>query len=366
MTQANALVSILETDAGIREERMDSQTKKAASIALVTLGVALASSAALASDNHIVVAPGGPHPYFAPWEPAAADAQKDFGIASVAYKVPANWKLELQTELMESLASQGVKAIGIFPGDPVGVNSTIAELKSAGIPVAALGGCTADPTDAVFCFATDPYKTTYTMTKALIAAMGGKGNLVHLTGNLIDTNTTLREQAVQKAVDETNGAVKLLQTVADTDDPTMGDQKINALLASSKDKIDGIVATAHITSAVIAKALRAIGDKRIKLVAFDDDQAVIDDVKDGFAVSTYVQNPYGQAYIGAYALDLIASGACTMKADAPWIKTPQTAHFIDSGVLEVKADKLGNYKDDLKKLTTDIQSKFKGAYMTCK
>ena len=232
--------------------------------------------------------------------------------------------------------------MGIFPGDPVGVNSTITELKSNGIPVAALGGCTADPTDAVFCFATDPYKTTYTMTKALIAAMGGKGNIVHLTGLLVDTNTTLREQAVQKAVDETNGAVKLLQTVADTDDPTMGDQKINALLASSKDKIDGIIATAHITSAVIAKSLRAIGDKRIKFVAFDDDQAVLDDVKDGFAVSTYVQNPYGQAYIGAYALDLLASGACTMKADAPWIKTPQTAHFIDSGVLEVTADKLGH------------------------
>jgi ribose transport system substrate-binding protein len=313
-----------------------------------------------------VVAPGGPHPYFGPWEQAAADAQKDFGIASVQYKVPANWKLELQTELLDSLASQGVNGFGIFPGDPVGVNSTIKELKGAGIPVAALGGCTADPTDAVFCFATDPYKTTYTMAKTLIAAMGGKGNLVHLTGLLIDTNTTLREQAVQKAVDETNGAVKLFQTVADTDDPTMGDQKINALLAASKDQIDGIIATAHVTSAVAAKALRAIGDKRIKFIAFDDDQAVLDDVRDGFSQATYVQNPYGQAYIGAYALDLLASGACTMNPNAPWIKTPQTAHFIDSGVLKVTADKLGAYQNDIKALTKDIQSKFKETYMSCK
>jgi ribose transport system substrate-binding protein len=335
-------------------------------IVLAAFGLALATGGAQASNNKIVVAPGGPHPYFGPWEQAAADAQKDFGIASVQYKVPADWKLELQTELLDGLASQGVKGFGIFPGDPVGVNSTITELKGAGIPVAALGGCTADPTDAVFCFATDPYKTTYTMTKALIAAMGGKGNLVHLTGLLIDTNTTLREQAVQKAVDETNGAVKLFQTVADTDDPTMGDQKINALLAASKDKIDGIVATAHITSAVTAKALRSIGDKRIKFIAFDDDQAVLDDVKDGFAQATYVQNPYGQAYIGAYALDLLASGACVMNPNAPWIKTPQTAHFIDSGVLQVPADKLGSYQADVKALTKDIQSRFKATYMTCK
>jgi ribose transport system substrate-binding protein len=365
MIDVDALDSMGERGHRRWEEQMEARGLKARQVAIAALGLALAAGAAAASDKKIVVAPGGPHPYFAPWEQAAADAQKDFGIGSVQYKVPADWKLELQTELMESMVSQGVNGFGIFPGDPVGVNSTIKELKGQGIPVAALGGCTADPTDAVFCFATDPYKTTYTMTKALIAAMGGKGSLVHLTGLLIDTNTSLREQAVQKAVDETNGAVKLLQTVADTDDPTMGDQKINALLAASKDKIDGIVATAHITSAVAAKALRALGDKRIKFIAFDDDQAVLDDVKDGFANATYVQNPYGQAYIGAFALDLLASG-CTVKADAPWTKTPQTAHFIDSGVLEVTADKLGSYKAELKTLTAGIQSTFKASYLACK
>jgi len=330
------------------------------------IGLAFLAGGAAASDNKIAVAPGGPHPYFAPWEQGAADAKKDFGIASVDYKVPSDWKLELQTGLLESLASQGYKGFGIFPGDPVGVNSTITELKGAGIPVAALGGCTVDPTDAVFCFATDPFNTSYVQAKEAIKAMGGKGNLVHLTGNLIDTNTTLRVQAVQKAVDETNGAVKLLQTVADTDAQEAGDQKINALLAAQKDKIDGIVATAYITSVVTSKSLRALGDKRIKFIAFNDDPIILDAIKDGFASGTAVQNPYGQAYVGAYALDLLAGGKCTTKADAPWIKTPQTAHFIDSGVVEVTAANIGTYKDDLKKLTKDIQAKFKATYLVCK
>jgi hypothetical protein len=35
-------------------------------------------------------------------------------------------------------------------------------------------------------------------------------------------------------------------------------------------------------------------------------------------------------------------------------------------VLEVTPDKLDTYKDDVKKLTTDIQSKFKATYMDCK
>jgi ribose transport system substrate-binding protein len=38
-----------------------------------TLATAL-SGGAEASDNKIALASGGPHPYFAPWEQAAADA----------------------------------------------------------------------------------------------------------------------------------------------------------------------------------------------------------------------------------------------------------------------------------------------------
>jgi len=215
-----------------------------------TLGAGIAS----ASDNKIALIPGGPHPYFAPWAQAAADAKKDFGIASVDFKVPTDWKLNLQTELIESLAAQGYKAFGIFPGDAVGINSTVTELKSNGMPSAALAGCTQDPTDVAFCLGTDVYNSAYLGTKELIKAMGGKGNVVHLAGLLVDPNTTLRENAVKKAVDETNGAVKLIQTVADTDAQEAADQKINALLGSQKDQIDGMIATGYIPSVVASKS----------------------------------------------------------------------------------------------------------------
>ena len=107
----------------------------------VTLAVGALPAAALASDNKIALIPGGPHPYFAPWQQAAADAQKDFGIAAVDFKVPTEWKLNLQTELVESLAAQGYTAFGIFPGDAVGINSTVSELKGSNIPAIALAGC---------------------------------------------------------------------------------------------------------------------------------------------------------------------------------------------------------------------------------
>ena len=178
------------------------QFAKAGIHALAALGVvaAFGMSGAAASDHRIALIPGGPHPYFAPWEQAAADAKKAFGIAAVDYKVPSEWKLNLQTELIESLAAQGYNGFGIFPADPVGVNTTLAELKGGSIPSVALAGCTQDPTDASFCLGTDVYQSAYLGTKYLIQAMGGKGAIVHLAGLLVDPNTTLRIKAVETAV----------------------------------------------------------------------------------------------------------------------------------------------------------------------
>ncbi|MBB5751173.1 substrate-binding domain-containing protein [Prosthecomicrobium pneumaticum] len=343
--------------------RLSGALCRAFSIAALLAG---AATVAQASDNKIALIPGGPHPYFAPWEQAAADAQKDFGIAAVDFKVPSEWKLNLQTELVESLVTQGYTAFGIFPGDAVGINSTVEELEGAGIPAAALAGCAQDPTKMQFCLGTDVYNSAYLGTKALIEAMGGKGKIVHLAGLLVDPNTKLRMDAVEKAVGETNGAVSIVQHITDTDAQEAADQKINALLGAQKDQIDGLISTAYIPSVVAAKSLRNLGDKRIKLVGIDDDPIVLDAIKDGFAAGTMAQNPYGQGYVGAYVLDLLAGGGCTVKADAPWIQTPQTAHFIDSGTLLISAANIASYKDDLKKITSDIQSSFKDKYLDCK
>jgi ABC-type sugar transport system substrate-binding protein len=165
---------------------------------ILATAFALLAGGAQASNNKIALIPGGPHPYFAPWEQAAADAKKDFGIAAVDFKVPSEWKLNLQTELIESLMTQGYNGFGIFPGDAVGINSTIDELAANKAPAIALAGCAQDPTKAAFCLGTDVFNSAYLGTKALIKAMGGKGKIVHLAGLLVDPNTKLRMDAVEK------------------------------------------------------------------------------------------------------------------------------------------------------------------------
>ena len=260
---------------------------------------------------------------------------RDEGLQAGRGRLPGTqkWELGLQNSLLESLLSQGYNAFLVFPGDPVGSNSTVQELTENGAPVIATAGCLKEPTTALFCFGTDTGNSAYLGTKELIKAMGGKGRIAHFTGFLVDPNTQLRIDAVEKAAKETNGAVKVVQVIADIDAPEPAEEKINAYLAAHASDVDGIVTTAWVPAVVAANALRKIGDKRIKMVGIDHDEVVLKAIKDGFVNGTMLQNPYGQGYIGSYALDRIRHG-CKVKADAPFKthRADQPVHRFGHGL----------------------------------
>jgi len=317
---------------------------------------------AKAADTRAALVPGGPHPYFAAWADASKAAAEDFGVEA-EYHVPPAWELSQQNEMIESLVAQGYNAFLVFPGDASGTNATLGELRDFDIPSATLAGCTKAPTPALFCLGTDVYNSAYLGTKELIERLGGSGKIAHFTGFLVDPNTQLRIEAVQKAADEADG-VEVIQVIADIDAPEPADEKINAFLAAQGDNVDGIVTTAWVPAVVAATSLRNLGDKRIKMVGIDHDAVVLEAIKDGFVDGTMLQNPYGQGYIGTYAMDLVRSG-CTMKDDAPWQETAQTDRFIDSGTAFVGADEVANYQEAMVRVTDEIMKDFKDTYMNC-
>ena len=326
--------------------------------------MAAGMTAAAAADVKLALVPGGPHPFFAPWEQAAADAKAAFGLAEAQYAVPQEWKLDLQNKLLESLAAQGYNSFGIFPGDATGTNSTMGELEAFGAPSVSIGGCTQSPSPAKFCLATDVYRSAYLGTKALIEAMGGKGAIMHAGSRLVDPNTQLRIAAIDKAIEEAGPDVTLYQHVTDTDSQETGDTKINGVLAADARSIDGIISTGYVSSVIAARALENLGDNRIKMIGIDDDPIVLDAIKSGVIQGTMAQNPYGQGYIAAYALKRMHEG-CAMKTDAVFDENPQNATFIDSGTLLIEASNIDTYRDELKTIAEDIISSFDEKFLTC-
>lgn len=339
--------------------------KTLSALMLATATLAMASAHAFAgSDTKVALVPGGPHPYFAAWEQAGADAVKDFGLGAGDYRVPQKWELSQQTQLLESLLSQGYNSFLIFPGDAVGTNTVVQEITENGGQALALAGCLKDPTPALFCMGTDTGNSAYLGTKELIKAMGGKGKIAHFTGFLVDPNTQLRIDAVKKAADETNGAVQVVQVIADIDAPQPAEEKINAYLAANAAGVDGIITTAWVPAVTAANALRKIGDKRIKMVGIDHDEVVLKAIKDGFVNGTMLQNPYGQGYIGSYVLDKLRSG-CKLKEDAPWKSNALTNKFVDSGTVFVDASQVDTYVDAMRGISKTLMASMDKDFLSC-
>ncbi|MGH3504288.1 MAG: sugar ABC transporter substrate-binding protein [Nocardioidaceae bacterium] len=305
----------------------------------------------------IAIVPAGPHPYFAPMPKGIKQAKGDFNLTNITYQVPATWSLSDQNKTIESLVSQGYNAFAMFPGDANGSNATISELASHGIPTVTIGGCTRSPTKAKFCLATDVKKEAYQAAKQLIKAIGGKGKIVHFTSNLTDPNTKPREQGVARAVRETHGKVKLVQTIAGTDSPDKAGPAVRSLLAARGNKIDGIMSTAYTDSVALAKELMQSNPHHIKVIGIDADPTVIKGIKKDAVTATIDQNPYGQAYIATYALNQMVSHGCRMK--------DKSSPHIDSGTIVVTKRNADHYLDNLRALTKKIQSTFKQKYLTC-
>jgi len=304
----------------------------------------------------IAYVPGGPHPYFQPWKDAMNQAKQDFGLGGVTFNETSGWDQTKQNSVLQSLAAQGYNAFGIFGVSPDNINSTFQQLQGKGLEDASLGSCPAGARDdASFCLATDVQEAAYKAAKSAIDAMGGSGNLVHLTGNKTDSNTQRRIAGVKKAVAETGGKVKLIQTVTDIDTDLQTAQKAVAdLLAAKGKQINAIVNTAYNPAVASAAAVQKSG-LPIKVIAIDDDPTILAGIKSGAVTATIVQNPFGQAYIGAYALMKLAGG-CTMKT---------AGVAINSGSFIVTKSDVTTYDKQRQAETAQLKTDFDHKYLSC-
>lgn len=290
---------------------------------------------------------GGINPYSDPVEPAASVAEKELGITKhLIISTPQDWVQNDQNQLLDALISSGSKGILMMPSEATAANEQITKMVSAGIPVVCMGGSPELPSDCTLTLATDVYTSAYEGTKAVIEAMGGKGNVVGLTGALNDTNTQKRLQAIQDACDE-YADVTLFQTIADIDNAEGSMTAIGDLLAASGDEINGMISTAYYPSVALAKYLGQEEYSHIFGVGIDTDDAVLDAIREGSLYGTMSQNPWGQSYIGIYTLKMLTDGY-TYKDGQPEV--------IDSGSFLVTADNIDDYDNLKMEVTQEIMS----------
>jgi ABC-type sugar transport system substrate-binding protein len=90
---------------------------------------------AKAGEANIALVPGGPNVYFAPWEQSAKDAQSKFKIGKVSYVVPPTQTFEtaVQITTLNSLASQGVNGMAVFPDGATAMQPAYQRIADQGV-----------------------------------------------------------------------------------------------------------------------------------------------------------------------------------------------------------------------------------------
>jgi len=295
------------------------------------------------------------HPYYNPIPQALKDAERDFNTGPIEWQMPQKFDQNVQNVMIDGLVAKGYNLIGFQVADPVAGNVEMQKVVDQGIPVVTFAGCPNSPSPSTFCLATDTGQSAYIATTNLIKLLGDKCNIVHLSGFIAETNTQKRMDGVAKAVAEHPGC-KLIQTITDIDTAETAQNAVSSLLAAKRSEINGIVATAYNPSVAVSNELRSLDEKNIKSVLIDSDPIVLNAIKDGYVSGTMSQNPYGQAYLGVYSLQLMSQG-CTWKKDAPW--------FIDSGTFLINKDNMPTFEKDMAAFTQNMFKTWKDTYFDC-
>lgn len=290
---------------------------------------------------------GGINPYADPVEPAATQAEKELGITKhMIISTPQDWVQNDQNQLLDALIAGGCKGIQMMPSEATASNEQITKMVNAGIPVVCMGGPPELPSDATLTLATDVYASAYQGTIAVIEKLGGKGNIVGLSGAINDTNTQKRFQAIEDACNEYSD-VTLFQTIGDIDNAEGSMTAIGDLLAASGAEINGMISTAYYPSVAMAKYLGQEEYSHIVGVGIDTDAAVLDAIREGILYGTMSQNPWGQSYISTYTLKMLVDGY-TYKEDQPEV--------IDSGSFLITTENIDSMDKTIMEVTLDILS----------
>jgi len=310
------------------------------------------------AEYQFAIVYGGVHPYFDPYKPGSKAAAKDLGIPEPYIVSPKAWDQSEQNQVIDSVVAKGAKGIGMFPSDADASNAEITKLANNGIPVIAIGGSPTEPSDAVFCFATDVGASVALGTQKLIDKLKEngltKGNIVHLCSASNDTNTQKRQSAIREVLaSPENTGFTLYQELADTDNTELAETAISEMFSSYIDEVDGIICTGYVNAQVLAKTMMARNERRIVAIGIDDSQDVLDAIDQGYMYGTMTQNPWGMGYVAIYALKLLKDGY-VFREDQPF--------FINSGYFLLTKDNLKSYQKTMEENTKAFVSTMKDIY----
>ncbi len=303
---------------------------KAAQAAMVLLTMQ-AGTLAQAQDITVAVVPKVAVPFFDDCNTGAQEAAEALGV-NYQWVVPQNTQGATQVKIIEDLIARHVDGIAISVNEPKSVEGVIKQAMDAGIKVLTFDSDSANSGRSMY-IGTINTQAGVTMGNSMADAIGGKGKIAIVTGQLGASNLNERIDGVKEAL-TAYPDIEIVAVEGTEDDLAKAVSVTEALLRANPD-LSGVFGMSQVGGPAVAKVLaqQEFADFRgkLKVFAFDDLPDTIKGVKEGYIDGIMVQRPVTMGRLSVEHLVAQIRGEETESQD------------VDTGVTVVNASNLDSY-----------------------
>ncbi|MBV8819263.1 MAG: substrate-binding domain-containing protein [Acidobacteriaceae bacterium] len=263
------------------------------------LGSAAASALVSCARNRrrrIAVLPKGTSHLFWLTVRAGAQAATDqFGVDLLWNGPPNETEYGRQIEIMDSMIAQRVDGIAIAANERKALVQSIDRAMSLGIPVTVFDSGV-DSTNYLCFVATDNYEAGKMGARELARLMNGKGT-VALAMNAPGSNSTMeRERGFEDAIKAEFPAISIVARQFGQSDTSRA-RAVAENMLTAHPGLNGMFASSEPSSLGTSLALKARSlAGKVKFVAFDSSDSLIEDMKAGVIDALLVQDPFKMGF----------------------------------------------------------------------
>jgi ribose transport system substrate-binding protein len=270
-----------------------------AAVCLAVLLLAGCNSGADENNLRIAVIPKGTsHEFWKSVHFGAEKAATELGNVEIIWRGPVNENdTGSQIEVVKQMITMHVDGIVLAPNQKGGLVDAVEESIEEGIPVVIFDSGLDEGPEIVSYVATDNYKGGQMAAEQMAKAIGQKGNVILLRYLAGSESTEQREQGFLDGLKKYKEITVVSSDQRGGANTTSSKEKVDQLLQVHGKELAGIFAVCEPNANGTLEALRNAGlNTKVKLIAFDPSDALIEALGDGSCSGIVLQDPVQMGY----------------------------------------------------------------------
>lgn len=235
------------------------------------------------------------HIFWVAVQAGALQAGRDFGVDVAWNGPPQETEYDRQIQIVDSLVARRVDGLAVAPTERKALIGSIDRAVALGIPVTIFDSGL-DSTNYMTFVATNNYEAGQMGARRLAALVNGRGKaamILHAPGS---ASTMERERGFEEVLAKEYPNIRIVARQYGMSSRAQSMAATENILSAHPD-LDGLFASTEPSSAGASLALKARGlAGKVKFVAFDFSDSMIEDLKGGTIAAMVVQDPFRIGY----------------------------------------------------------------------